>query len=195
MKRAAATPMAEFAATFARAAAGAPFDPTAAALATVDADSRPSCRMVLVKRFDEAGFRFFTNYESRKGAELAGHPHAALTWYWPWLDVQVRAEGAVERLAAAESDDYFAERPRGHQLGAWASLQSRPLPSRFALLRRVVAVEARFLGGRVERPPYWGGYLLVPERVEFWRARASRLHERNLWTRTDGGWRRERLYP
>jgi pyridoxamine 5'-phosphate oxidase len=187
--------MAEFAATFARAAADAPFDPTAAALATVDADARPSCRMVLVKRFDEAGFRFFTNYESRKGEELAAHPHAALTWYWPWLDVQVRAEGAVERLPAAESDDYFAERPRGHQLGAWASLQSRPLPSRFALLRRVVAVEARFFGGRIERPPHWGGFLLVPERIEFWRARASRLHERDLWIRAGGDWRRERLYP
>jgi len=192
---AAADPMAHFATVFRRISAGAPYDPTAAAFSTVGANGRPSCRMVLVKRFDAAGFRVFTNYESRKGDDLAAHAVAALTWHWPWVDEQVRAEGTIERLAAEESDDYFAERPRGHQLGAWASRQSRPMPSRITLLRAVAKTEARFLGRRVERPPHWGGYLLRPDRVEFWKARASRLHERDLWTRDGDGWRRERLYP
>ena len=192
---AAADPMAHFATVFRRISAGAPYDPTAAAFATVGADGRPSCRMVLVKRFDAAGFRVFTNYASRKGGDLAAHAVAALTWHWPWVDEQVRAEGTIERLPAAESDDYFAERPRGHQLGAWASLQSRPMPSRVTLLRAVAKTEARFFGRSVERPPHWGGYLLRPDRVEFWKARASRLHERDLWTRDGDGWRRERLYP
>ncbi len=188
-------PLTRFADLFARVARDAPYDPTAAALATADAQGRPSCRMVLVKRFDERGFRFFTHYESRKGEELAANPRAALTWYWPWVDQQVRAEGPVERLPAEESDDYFRGRPRGSQLGAWASHQSRTLPSRIALLRRVVATEARHRGGRIERPPFWGGYLLRPERIEFWTAKASRLHERWLYTQGAAGWSRERLSP
>lgn len=188
-------PMREFARVFARAAAKAPFDPTAAALATAGPDAAPSCRLVLVKQFDARGFQFFTNFESRKGRELEANPRAALAWHWPWLEEQVRAEGTVERLPEAESDAYFAARPRGSQLGAWASRQSEPLPSRVALLRRVVATEARHLGGPVPRPPFWGGYLLRPERVEFWRGRPSRLHERRQFTLGAQGWSVERLSP
>jgi pyridoxamine 5'-phosphate oxidase len=187
--------MREFAAAFARAAADAPFDPTAAALATADADGAPSCRLVLVKQFDARGFCVFTNFESRKGRDLAANPRAALTWHWPWIEEQVRAEGTAELLPAAESDRYFASRPRGSQLGAWASRQSEPLPSRFGLLRRVAAVEARHLGRAVPRPPFWGGYLLRPTRIEFWKGKPSRLHERRRFDLEAGGWRMERLSP
>jgi len=191
----AAGPIAEFEDAFARAVRQAPSDPTAVTLATAGRDGRPSARMVLLKGVGARGFVFYSNYESRKGVELAENPSAALCFYWPWIDEQVRVEGRVERLPEAESDAYFAARPRGSQLGAWASHQSRPLPSRFALLRRVAALEARYLGRAVPRPPYWGGYLLSPERVEFWKARASRLHDRWSWTRSADGWRRERLSP
>ena len=193
--RPAPDPMREFAAAFARAAAGAPFDPTAAALATADATGAPSCRLVLVKLFDERGFCLFTNYESRKGRELESNPRAALTWHWPWIEEQVRAEGDVERLPAEESDRYFESRPRGHQLGAWASRQSEPLPSRFGLLRRVAALAARHLAGPVPRPPFWGGYLLRPRRIEFWKGKPSRLHERRQFDLGADGWRLERLSP
>jgi pyridoxamine 5'-phosphate oxidase len=188
-------PMALFARAFERAVASAPFDPTAAALATAGADGRPSCRMVLVKIVDAAGFHFYTNYESRKAGELAVNPRAALTWHWPWIDEQVRAEGAVERLTPEESDRYFASRPRLSQLGAWASAQSRPLVSRFRLLRDVVALEAKHLGGAVPRPPFWGGYRLRPDAIELWRSRTSRLHERRRFELRASGWREERLYP
>jgi pyridoxamine 5'-phosphate oxidase len=188
-------PLARFAGLYARAASGAPFDPSAVTLATADAAGRPSARMVLLKGFDLSGFRFFSNYDSRKGRELAANPRAALCFYWPWLDEQVRVEGEVTKLPAAESDAYFATRPRGAQLGVWASAQSAPLASRFALLRRVVRAEARFLGGPVARPPYWGGYLLAPRAIEFWTSKVSRLHERRLFTRTADGWRSERLQP
>lgn len=188
-------PLARFAAVYARAARGAPYDSSAVTLATADADGRPSARMVLLKGFDAAGFRFFTNYESRKACELAVNPHAALCFYWPWLDEQVRVEGAVERLAAAESDAYFATRPRGSQLGAWASEQSRPLASRFALLRRVASAQARFFGGAIARPPHWGGYLLRPQRIEFWTSKASRLHERIHYARSGERWETTRLQP
>lgn len=188
-------PLARFAEVYARAARGAPYDSSAVALATADEAGRPSARMVLLKGFDGDGFRFFTNYDSRKGSELAANPHAALCFYWPWLDEQVRVEGAVERLPAADSDAYFASRPRGSQLGAWASAQSRPLDSRFALLRRVARAQARFLGGEIERPPHWGGYLLRPERIEFWVSKASRLHERTLYARAGERWETTRLQP
>lgn len=192
---AAVDPLERFAELYARATAGAPFDPTAVTLATADAEGRPSARMVLLKGVDARGFRFFTNYTSRKGRELEVNPHAALCFYWPWLDEQVRVEGEVGRLPTEESDAYFASRPRGSQLGAWASEQSAPLDSRFALLRRVARVQARFLGGAIPRPPHWGGYLLAPRRIEFWKSKRSRLHERWCYTRSDGGWRSERLQP
>ncbi len=188
-------PIAEFEALYRRAESDAPFDPTAVALATADAAGRPSSRMVLLKGFDARGFRFFTNYGSRKGRELAANPQGALCFYWPWIDEQVRVEGAVEKLPDAESDAYFATRSRGSQLGAWASRQSEPLDSRFALLRRVAATEARHLGRRIPRPPFWGGYLLRPQVIEFWSSRPSRLHERRRFQRGSDGWSWERLSP
>jgi len=188
-------PLARFAELFERATSGAPFDPTAVALATADAEGRPSARMVLLKGVDDRGFRFFTNYESRKGREMAMNPRAALCFYWPWIDEQVRVEGAVTKLAGDESDAYFATRDRGSQLGAWASRQSSTLASRFALLRRVAGIQARFLGGAIPRPPHWGGYLLTPDQIEFWRARRSRLHDRVLYTREESRWRSQRLQP
>jgi len=188
-------PIAEFQRLFARVSDGAPFDPTAMTLATVADDGRPSARVVLLKQVDERGFVFFSNYRSRKGRELDGHPHAALCLYWPWADRQVRIEGRVERLPDDESDAYFASRPRGHQLGAWASHQSEPLDSRAALVARAAKREATLLGRPVPRPTHWGGYLVRPERIEFWRARASRLHERIVHTKGEGGWTTERLQP
>ena len=173
-----------------------PHDPTACVLATADAEGRPSARVVLLKGVDERGFLFFTNYGSRKARQLDENPRAALCFHWAELARQVRAEGDVERLPAAESDAYFAGRPRGSQIGAWASKQSRPLPSRAHLLARVAEAEARFVGHVVQRPDFWGGYLLRPRRVELWWNQLYRLHDRLVYTRrTDGGWDAERLYP
>jgi len=188
-------PVARFRDLFEEASRDAPFDPTAVTLATANAAGRPSARIVLLKGFDGDGFRFFTNYESRKGRELEANPQAALCVYWPWTDRQVRIEGAIERLAAEASDAYFATRHRGSQLGAWAAHQSRELDSRFALLRRVVRTEASFLGRPVRRPPHWGGFLLRPERIEFWSARTSRLHERDEYRREGDAWTHRRLQP
>lgn len=188
-------PIAEFRVLFARISQDAPTDPTAMSLATADASGAPSVRMVLLKGVDERGFLFFTNYASRKGRELTENPRAALCLHWAWVEVQVRIEGAIERLPVAESDAYFATRPRGHQLGAWASAQSQPLPSRFALLRRVIATESRHLGRAIPRPPHWGGYLLRPHAIEFWQGKKSRLHERRHFLLAEGKWRCERLSP
>ena len=188
-------PIAEFQTLFARISQDAPTDPTAMTLATADASGAPSARMVLLKGVDARGFTFFTNYESRKGRELAANPRAALCWHWAWLEMQVRAEGTIERLGADESDAYFATRPRGSQLGAWASYQSQPLDSRFALLRRVIATEARYLGRPIPRPPHWGGFLLRPHAIEFWQGKKSRLHERRRFELHAGAWRCDRLSP
>jgi pyridoxamine 5'-phosphate oxidase len=188
-------PLSEFQVLFARISQDAPSDPTAMALATADSSGAPSARMVLLKGVDQRGFLFFTNYDSRKGQELAENPRAALCWNWAWIEMQVRAEGAIERLSPSESDVYFATRPRGHQLGAWASFQSQPLDSRFALLRRVVATEARYLGRSIPRPPHWGGFLLRPHAIEFWQGKKSRLHERRRFLLTAGVWRCDRLSP
>ena len=173
---------------------GAPL-PDAMTLATVDADGRPDARTVLLKGAGPDGFRFFTNYESAKGGQLEARGMAAIVFYWRELDRQVRARGTVERLAAGESDDYFATRPRDSQLGAWASPQSQPLASREELDRRLAEVEARFGAGPVTRPPHWGGYRLAPVSVEFWQGQVGRLHDRFAYTLSAGGWRIARLGP
>ncbi len=188
-------PIRRFQDAFARAGRNAPADHTAMALATADASAHPSVRIVLLHGFDARGFVFYTNYEGRKAADLEANPHAALCFYWPWLDEQVRAEGTISRIAPEESDAYFGSRERGKQIGAWASAQSRPLGSRDELLARVAEVESRYAGTQVPRPPFWGGYRLSPARMEFWRAGESRLHDRFVYTRDGDGWRMTRLYP
>lgn len=165
-------------------------------LATSEGD-RVSARVVLLKGVDEHGFRFYTNYDSDKGGQLAAHPHAALCFHWKTLreGVQVRVEGRVERLPAQESDAYFASRARGSQIGAWASPQSRPLRARGDFDRRLAEVEQRFADAPVPRPPFWGGFIVVPDRIEFWYAAAFRLHQRHLYVCEGSRWRRETLYP
>lgn len=164
-------------------------------LATADASGQPSARMVLLRGVDGRGFVFFTNYDSRKGHELDANPRAALCIHWVALDEQIRVEGDVERLSDAESDEYFNGRPRGSQLGAWASDQSKVLPSRETLEERYREVERRFEGHAVTRPPFWGGYRVVPRRIEFWYGRPDRLHDRVLYVRKSDAWQIERLYP
>lgn len=184
-----------FAAWLKEAEASEPNDPNAVALATVDADGRPSARMVLLKGHDQRGFVFYTNGESRKAAALAAHPVAALLFHWKSLRRQVRIEGAVTPVDAAESDAYFGSRGRDSQLGAWASDQSRPLDRRETFESRFEEMKARFDGGDVPRPPHWGGWRVTPERIEFWQDRAHRLHERRLFTATADGWSEGLLYP
>lgn len=172
-------------------------EPTAMALATADAEGRPSVRMVLLKGFDEQGFVFYTNLESRKAREMGANPNAALCLFWQPLELQVRIEGAVRPVTDAEADEYYASRARGSRIGAWASRQSRPLPSYAELMGRVQEYEARFTGDDIPRPPHWSGFRLVPSRIEFWQGRPSRLHERERFDRDrDGtGWRVQDLYP
>ena len=188
-------PMAQFARWFTDAAAEGIYEPHAMTLATVDADCRPSCRYVLLRGVDARGFQFFTSYRSAKARELEASGQAALTWGWLEQHRQVRAAGPVRRLPAGESDAYFASRPRGSQIAAWASPQSDVLADRAELERRVAEAEARFAGREVPRPEHWGGYLLEPVEVEFWQGRENRLHDRLRYRRTDGGWRLERLAP
>jgi pyridoxamine 5'-phosphate oxidase len=164
-------------------------------LATVDADGVPDARMILLKGFGPEAFRFFTNFNSTKARQLDAVPRAALVLYWRELDRQVRIRGQVARLPEAESDEYFASRPRDSQIGAWASPQSESLPDRATLDARVEEVEERFSGGDVPRPPFWGGYGLHPEEIEFWQGQAGRLHDRFLYTREGEGWRLKRLAP
>lgn len=165
-------------------------------LATSEGD-RISARVVLLKGVDERGFRFFTNYDSDKGGQLTAHPRAALCFHWKTLrdGVQVRVEGRVERLSAQESDAYFATRPRGSQIGAWASLQSQPLPDRSEFDERIAETERLYGDGPIPRPPYWGGFVVVPDRIEFWYAAVFRLHERHVYTCDSGTWHREMVYP
>ena len=167
----------------------------AMSVATVGDDGRPSSRILLIKDFDSDGFTWFTNYASRKGRELQAHPYAALLFHWVELERQVRIEGRVERLPDAQSDAYFQSRPLQSRLGALASAQSEPIADRLLLEQQFAEAEAEF-GDEPTRPAHWGGYRLVPDRVEFWQGRPSRLHDRILYTRqTDGAWRRERLQP
>jgi pyridoxamine 5'-phosphate oxidase len=170
-------------------------DTAPVALATVDPEGRPSVRMVLLRGVDQRGFVFHTNYNSQKGRDLAANANAALCFYWVTLDEQIRVDGSVDRLPAEESDAYFASRPRGSQLGAWASDQSAVLPSRETLEEHYREIERRFEGGAVPRPAFWGGFRLTPRRIEFWYGRPDRLHDRVVYIRDAGLWRIERLYP
>jgi pyridoxamine 5'-phosphate oxidase len=188
-------PLARFAEVFARAEAAEIKHPNAMSVSTVSASGQPTTRMVLLKEFDERGFVFFTNFESRKGGHILASPQVGLNFYWRELDIQVAIEGRAESVSDEEADAYFATRPRTSQLGAWASQQSRPLENRARLLADVARTEARHLGRAVPRPAHWSGFRVVPERFEFWEAKPFRLHDRFLFEHTDDGWRRSRLYP
>ena len=190
-----ADPFERFAVLYDEARRVIPVDPNAMVVASVSPEGRPSARVVLLKDFDARGFVFFTNYESRKGRELAANPGAALLFFWPELERQVRIEGRIEKVDAAAADAYFASRPRLSRLGAWASAQSAPLPDRATLEAAFVQAEQRFPGEDVTRPPHWGGYRLVPVRFEFWQGRPSRLHDRIEYRKDDKGWQIGRLAP
>ncbi len=170
-------------------------DPTAVALATSTMHGRPSLRMVLLKGVDARGFVFYTNYQSRKATELEANSQAAMTFYWPGMEVQVRVEGTLDRTSAEESDAYFESRPLGHRLGTWASEQSREVESAADLARRFEEVEERFKDREVPRPAHWGGYRITPEAIEFWFGKENRMHERELYTRAGNGWTVKRLQP
>jgi pyridoxamine 5'-phosphate oxidase len=188
-------PIAVFQEWLAQATESEPNDPTAMSLATVDAAGNPSVRMVLLKGVDEHGFAFYTNFESRKGRELLARPRAALCFHWKSLRKQVRVEGAVGIVSDAEADAYFHSRARVSQIGAAASDQSRPLDSRATLEAKVAEIEAKLAGAEVPRPRNWSGFRVVPEKIEFWKDGAFRLHDRILFTREGRDWTSERLYP
>jgi pyridoxamine 5'-phosphate oxidase len=189
-------PIAWFARSLARAAEVESFDATRAALATANAQGIPDVRFVLVKQADARGFVFFTHYESRKANDLRDNPHAALAFHWAAIGEQVRVQGSVERLPEAESDAYYASRPRGSQLGAWASAQSRPIADRAALDAKLAEASKRFASvSSIPRPADWGGFRLVPDSIEFWQNREDRLHDRFRFTRTNAGWSGRRLQP
>jgi pyridoxamine 5'-phosphate oxidase len=170
-------------------------EPNAMSLATVGMNGNPSVRMVLMKSVDEDGFVFYTNLEGRKGRELRTRPTAAICFHWPALEVQVRAEGTVTQVSDSEADEYFATRSRASQIGAWASVQSQPIEHVNDLAERVAEYETKFEGAPVPRPPFWSGFRLRPERIEFWKSKPGRLHERHLYTRSGEGWAMETLYP
>jgi len=170
-------------------------EPTAVALATADATGHPSVRMVLLKHADQRGFVFYTNLESAKADDLRANPRAELCFYWNPLGRQVRVTGPVERVGDAEADAYFATRPRLSQIGAWASRQSRPMQGYFELEQACAKVVLRHPLGAIPRPPFWSGYRVVPERIEFWKQKPFRRHERTLYTRANGSWQEQWLYP
>lgn len=190
----AASPFDQFRVWFDEATRSDEAEPTAMTLATVDQDGQPSARIVLLKGMDDNGFVFFTNYLSRKGKDLAAHPKAALLFFWPRLERQVRIEGRVERLPEAESDTYYASRPVSSRIGAWASEQSNEIASREVLEQRLAEFERKF-GDNPPRPPHWGGLRLVPSAFEFWQGRPSRLHDRIVYLPAEKGWRIARLAP
>jgi len=170
-------------------------EPNAMALATVGMTGAPSVRIVLMKDVDERGFVFYTNLDGRKGRDLRTHPMAAICFHWPTLEVQVRAEGPVSQVSDSEADAYFATRARESQIGAWASIQSQPIEHANDLAERVAEYEEKFRGREVPRPPHWSGFRLRHERIEFWKSRPGRLHERHLYTRSGDSWTMETLYP
>ena len=188
-------PIAMFSELFEEARRLGTLEPEAMVLSTADERGRPSNRYVLLKEVDQRGFVFYTNLESRKARNLAANPYAALCFYWPLIDKQVRVEGKAERVSDADADEYFASRPRESQIGAWASTQSAPLASRESLDRRVQEARERFEGRAVPRPPFWSGFRVAPAAIEFWTRHPARLHERALFAREDGRWVRTLLYP
>jgi pyridoxamine 5'-phosphate oxidase len=191
-----ADPIAQFQKWFDQALTAGIMEPNAMTLATADAQGQPSARTVLLKAVDARGFSFFTNYESRKGRELAANPNAALNFFWSGLERQVCVRGSCQKVPRSESEAYFAVRPLGSQLGAWVSKQSSVVPNREFLEQRLGEVTAQFSGQLTPTPPYWGGYVLTPIAIEFWQGRPNRLHDRFLYSRADSGaWKIERLSP
>jgi pyridoxamine 5'-phosphate oxidase len=193
--KAAADPLVQFRAWLEEALAAKLLEPYAVTVASVGGDGMPSARVVLLRGYDERGFVFFTNYESRKGRELQAHPQAALLFYWGELERQVRIEGSVALISGDESDAYFAKRPRGHRLSAWASPQSRVVADRAALEAEMAEYDAKFAGVDVPRPSYWGGFRVTPRAYEFWQGRRNRVHDRLVYRRDGDAWVRERIAP